>query len=82
MHRIFIFVVAIMLTGCAGLPQPPVSVQLIPDDCANQESITRWLDQLARHPRSPLQHQRDHEQNISNIKARMWQLRYRCNPVR
>lgn len=82
MNRIFLLLSTMILVGCAGLPQPPVSVQLIPDDCANQEAITRWLDQVAQHPRNPLQSQRDHEQNITNIKARMWHLRYRCNPVR
>lgn len=82
MDRIFFILAAIVITGCAAVPQQPVNVQLIPDDCANQSSITRWLEQSANHPKSVMQSHRDHEQNIANIKARMWHLRYRCNIVR
>lgn len=83
MNRIFLSSLGVVImSGCAGIPQPPVNVMLIPDDCANQAAITRWLDDIARHPRSPLQTQRDYDNNITNIKARMWSLRYRCDPVR
>lgn len=82
MNRIFLYGAISMLVGCAGLPQKPIDVMLIPNDCANQHSITAWLDQAAQQPKSMLQSARDHENNISNIKARMWSLRYNCNLIR
>jgi hypothetical protein len=82
MNRIFLFIMMPIITGCAGLPQKPVDVMIIPNDCANQHSITAWLDQVSQQPKSALQSVRDYETNVSNIKARMWLLRYNCNRVR
>lgn len=82
MNRIFLLLAALVLVGCAPIPKQPVDVAMIPNDCANQAAITRWLESAARSSKSPLQTQTQYEQNISSVKARMWSLRYHCNRVR
>jgi type IV pilus biogenesis protein CpaD/CtpE len=71
-------VLALTLTGCANV-QPPVDVRLIPDDCANQHRIIRWLEDQARaiSARTTPEYQQYHAQ----VKNRIWLLRYRCNPA-
>ena len=80
MNRIFLLSILI-LTGCAQAPRQPVDVMLIPNDCANRHVIVRWLEVVARTPRSPLQNSEDYDQHISSIKNRIWNLRYNCQRV-
>ena len=64
-----------LLTGCSHFsPQvsPPVDVSLIPNDCANQQLIVRWLES---------QSQGERNEHQAQIRARIWHLRYTCNPV-
>lgn len=60
----------------------PVDVALIPDDCANQVRITRWLTEVANTPRAPFQSQEEYDNAISSVKHRIWSLRYACQRVR
>lgn len=71
-------VFALTLVGCANV-QPPVDVQLIPDDCANQTRIIRWLEDQAQavSRNSSTEYRQYHAQ----VKNRIWMLRYRCNPA-
>ena len=82
MNRIFLSLAVVSVIGCAPIPRQPVDVAMIPNDCANQTAITRWLENTARASKSPLQTQAQYEQQISSVKARMWSLRYHCNRVR
>ena len=59
------------LTGCASVT-PPVDVSLIPNDCANQSRIIRWLEN---------QTHKEWSEHVAQIKARIWHLRSICNPV-
>lgn len=70
MSRIFI-IVSILIAGCAQAPRVPVDVALIPNDCANRHAIVRWLETVLETDKS----------NESAIKARIWTLRYSCQPV-
>lgn len=82
MNRIFLLS-ALFLAGCATqAPRMPVDVALIPDDCANQARIIRWLDEVAATPRAPLQSREEHDNAISSIKHRIWSIRYNCQRVR
>lgn len=81
MNRIFLFSV-LLLAACSTAPRMPVDVALVPDDCANRESISRWLEQTARAPKPWYQSRDVYEQNQTAIKARLWQLRYNCQRVR
>ena len=60
----------------------PVDVALIPNDCANRHAIVAWLESLQKLPRSPLQSEAEYDQDQSKIRARIWHLRYHCQPVR
>jgi hypothetical protein len=79
MNRIFLL--CLILTGCAQAPRMPVDVALIPDDCANRRAIISWLDNLANTPRSTSQSESEYDQTISALKARIWRLRYNCQRV-
>ena len=70
----YLFLV-LLLSGCSNLQpklSPPVDVSLIPNDCANQKGIVQWLE-----------HQLPGATNeyVSQIRARIWHLRYTCNLV-
>lgn len=71
-----LFVLA--LSGCANV-QPPVDVRLIPDDCANQVRIIRWLEEQAQAVAS--KPTTEYRQYHAQVKNRIWMLRYRCNPA-
>jgi hypothetical protein len=65
----------LVLTGCGHFSpktSPPVDVSLIPNDCANQQRIVRWLES---------QSQGEWNEHVAQIKGRIWNLRYTCNPV-
>jgi hypothetical protein len=69
------FLIVLLLSGCSNFGpklSPPVDVGLVPNDCANQKGIIQWLE-----------NQKSGESNeyVSQIKARVWHLRYTCNPV-
>ena len=61
----------VVVAGCANV-RPPVDVTLIPNDCANQQRIVRWLES---------QSQGEWNEHRAQIRARIWHLRYTCNLV-
>lgn len=71
---------SLLLVGCANV-QPPLSVQAVPNDCANQQAIVRYLLQLADTPKQPLESRDDYEQSRKSYRARAWHVRYNCNPA-
>ena len=81
MKRLLIVCAFFALAGCAGSPRMPVDVAVIPDDCANQQAISRWLTQVIQTPRSQFTNREAYEEHISSVKAKLWTLRYRCNPA-
>jgi hypothetical protein len=63
-----------MLSGCVATTRPPPpDVSIIPNDCANRVRIIRWLEQ--QYEVVP------YVQTKSQIKHRIWSLRYTCQPV-
>lgn len=72
-----IFLSILYLSGCASAPRMPVDVSLIPNDCANRHAIVNWLENSANF----YQNDRTHEQTVTNIKARIWHIRYHCQPA-
>lgn len=71
----------LFVTGCAM--QPPVSqdVAIMPNDCANRAAITRWLEQQSSVPRHSLQTEADYANQRSQIRHRLWSLRYNCQSL-
>lgn len=72
---------ALALTGCAVKTAPPVDVSLVPNDCANRQLIVNYLEQQAQQPRAAFETDRDYERTRSEIRHRIWTLRYYCQPV-
>ena len=63
----------LLLSGCASVNYTaPPSVSAMPNDCANQQGIIRWLE---------TQSQGEWNEHVAQIKARIWNVRYTCNPV-
>jgi hypothetical protein len=71
------------LSGCAMPLQqtPPPSVQVMPTDCANRVTVINWLEQQSRHPRQSYETQESYEKTRAEIRHRIWNMRYRCQPV-
>ena len=71
----------LVLTGCATHQAPPPSVQVMPNDCANRTMIIQWLSRQAAISRTPLQTQESYDQAQAQIRYRIWNMRYHCQPV-
>lgn len=78
--RLAAIAVSVALVGCANV-QPPVDVSLIPNDCANQQKIIAWLEAQSSVPLAKSNNLQQYEQYHASIRARIWHLRYNCNPV-
>lgn len=71
-----------LLVGCASQSYtPPVSVAAMPNDCANRQAIVNWLETQARVPRQAFESEKHYEQTRSQIRHRLWHVRYNCQPV-
>ena len=79
--KLVMIVGALALTGCAVKTAPPVDVRLVPNDCANRQLIVNYLEQQAQQPRAAFETDRDYERTRSEIRHRIWTLRYYCQPV-
>jgi hypothetical protein len=70
------------LVGCSTYNQHvPVDVAIMPTDCANRMAITRWLEQQSSVPRQSLQSETDYARQRSQIRHRLWTLRYNCQSL-
>lgn len=80
--RTAILISALVLTGCAYHNMtPPVDVRLVPNDCSNQRLIENYLVQQTQRSRNTFESPKDYEDRIAEIRGRIWNLRYHCNPV-
>ena len=83
MRTILALAVVAALTGCAAprAHQPPMAVQVMPNDCANRGAIVNWLTQQASVPKSSLESQQSYDQTQRQIRHRIWTIRYNCQPA-
>jgi len=83
--RILLLLLAAAITvGCAAPRNPsrvPMSIQAIPNDCANRAAIINWLTQQAAISRHPMETQESYEQAQRQIRHRIWNIRYNCQPA-
>ena len=71
-----------LLVGCASQSSvPPASVAAMPNDCANRQAIINWLETQSSVPRQAFESEKHHEQTRSQIRHRLWHVRYNCQPV-
>lgn len=73
-----LFPIFLVIGGCAST-SPPIDVRLIPNDCANQHAIISWLDRESQRPKAPMESRENYELQKSQLKARLWHVRYNCN---
>lgn len=84
MKLLLLLLTAALATGCAAprnLSRAPMSVQAMPNDCANRAAIINWLTQQAAISRHPMETQESYEQAQRQIRHRIWTIRYRCQPA-
>jgi hypothetical protein len=77
-------IVTAMLTGCAAprdLSRVPAAVQIMPNDCANRNMIIQWLSRQAAISKTPFESQEAYDQAQAQIRYRIWNVRYNCQPV-
>ena len=53
----------------------------MPNDCANRQAIISWLETQASVPRQAFESEKHYEQTRSQIRHRLWHVRYNCQPV-
>jgi hypothetical protein len=73
----------VALTGCAA-PYRASSVkelQYIPDDCKNRVMLIGWLENQLEYRKPYTDTQKEYNAQTSAIKAKIWHLRYRCQPA-
>jgi hypothetical protein len=80
--RLIAVMSVIVLTGCmTAKTAPPVNLALVPNDCQNIEIIADYLQRQAALPRQILESEQDYEFHRRQIRAKIWDMRYRCRPV-
>lgn len=80
--KLFAPVLLALLVGCAAPNYvPPASVAAMPNDCANRQAIINWLETQAAVPRQAFESEKHYEQTRSQIRHRLWLVRYNCQPV-
>lgn len=79
--KLTIAILAIGLAGCASAPKPALDVSIIPNDCANRQLIINYLESQAKLPRATFESEKDYVRSRSQIRHRIWTVRYHCQPV-
>ena len=73
-----------LLTACAAprdLTRVPAAVQIMPNDCANRAMLIQWLSRQAAISKTPFESQEAYDQAQAQIRYRIWNVRYNCQPV-
>ena len=82
MKKITVVLLAAALSGCINARvSPPIEVAMVPNDCRNRDAIIRWLTEQAEQPRQTLESEQDFLRHRKQIRAKIWDLRYQCQPV-
>lgn len=80
--KLSLLALTLALTGCmTPNVSPPVNVALVPNDCRNREIIIDWLSDQAALPRKNGESSDQYENHRRQIRAKIWHLRYTCQPV-
>jgi hypothetical protein len=80
--KLIVILATMALVGCASQSHHvPPAVAAMPNDCANRQAIVNWLETQARIPRQAFESEKHYEQTRSQIRHRLWHVRYNCQPV-
>lgn len=74
---------AVLLTGCATAPPTamPLNVAMLPHDCQNRQIMLDWLQGQARRPQHRTESDSDFQRTRNEIRKKIWDIRYHCQPV-
>ena len=72
-----------MLAGCVAprQNQMPLNVAMLPADCQNRQIMLDWLDGQARLPQQRGETDRDYARSRNEVRKKIWDLRYHCQPA-
>lgn len=73
----------VLLSGCAVYNDRtiPTDVSIMPNDCANQQAILKWLDYQERQDIGLLSDEGVYAKEQRTIKHKKWTIISKCNPV-
>lgn len=72
------------LGGCATAPPPhqvPFNVAMLPADCRNRQIMVDWLESQSRLPQHRSESTHDFQRTRNEIRKKIWDIRYHCQPV-
>lgn len=75
-----IIIPCLLLAGCVSV-RAPMSVQMVPNDCANQTAIINTLQRELTQLQRTNTHEPDYENAIRTHQWKIWDIRSHCNPV-
>ena len=80
---ILILTATALLSGCAAgmRTSSTAEVRAIPNDCANKQSIIRYLEEQTAGGKTWHQTQAQYEATYSNIRTKVWEIRTACQPL-
>jgi len=83
MNKLIAAIAVVTVAGCA-VPAPPdyaSAAAAMPNDCANRNAIVHWLETQASMPRQFAESETQYANTRSQIRSRIWAIRYSCQPV-
>lgn len=75
---------AVLLAGCSVSKPPntvPFNVAMLPADCRNRQIMLDWLESQSRIPQHRSETAQDFERTRNEIRKKIWDIRYHCQPV-
>lgn len=63
-------------------PDSAAEIRMIPNDCSNKAAIARYLEEQSNKSKPLFQSQEEYEANRASVRARLWELREKCQPGR
>ena len=80
--KLIVLLASVALVGCASQSRHvPPSVSEMPNECANRQALINWLETQSAIPRQAFESEKHYEQTRSQIRHRLWHVRYNCQPV-
>lgn len=84
MRQIVLMLCVVASVGGCSTPRQvavPLNVAMVPNDCRNREIMIDWLLGQARLPQQRGESNLDYARSRNEIKQKIWDLRYHCQPV-
>lgn len=80
--KLIVILATVALVGCASQSRHvPPAVAAMPNDCVNRQALINWLETQSAIPRQAFESEKHYEQTRSQIRHRLWHVRYNCQPV-